>query len=300
MGSFTVRYAQLLTSPTLAAQAAGIFQKNGLDVTTTHIAQGSTNMQAIIAGDTQVAEVGGTETISAAENGVDVVVIANLMPVYPFKLMANSSIQSLADLKGKTLGITGHGSVDDIADHAAFQKLGVPDPGANIVPIGAEDARVAALLNGTIDATVASPIAVPPLEAAGFHVLADYPALGLPTATTITVVRRSWMDDHREVVQRYIDSLVQATAREKRDVPFDVQFVQASAGLADRPDPADVVQVYTAGQPILPYSQTDQFSDAIAQLQEQTPNASAEAVDFSTLLDNSFVQSAADRGLDKS
>jgi hypothetical protein len=50
--------------------------------------------------------------------------------------------------------------------------------------------------------------------------------------------------------------------------------------------------------PTLPYPKADQFTDSVAVIAEKNP--AAKNYDLNKLLDPSFIQSAADRGLDKS
>jgi ABC-type taurine transport system substrate-binding protein len=137
-----VSYTQLPTSPNLAALAGGIFQQHGLDVDLRRIPQGAVGMQSLLAGDTQVAELGGPEALAVAANGADLVILANLDPVYVFKLMVPPAVTSLADLKGKKIGITNQGSVDATATLSGLRRLGLAPEDVTFVPVGPEDARV--------------------------------------------------------------------------------------------------------------------------------------------------------------
>src|SRR5207253_2709608 len=82
-------------------------------------------------------------------------------------------------------------SADDTSIRAALPKFGL-DPAKDVilVPVGPEPARVAALINGQIQATDATPKAVMDLEAAGFHALFDIAELGLPAATAAIAAQR--------------------------------------------------------------------------------------------------------------
>jgi TRAP-type uncharacterized transport system substrate-binding protein len=62
----------------------------------------------------------------------DVVVLANLDPVYVFKLMVPPAISTVSDLKGKRIGITNERSVDATATRSALRRVGLarlPHPG---------------------------------------------------------------------------------------------------------------------------------------------------------------------------
>lgn len=293
-----VSYTQLPTTPNLAALTGGIFRQHDLDVDLRRIPQGATGMQALLAGDTQIAELGGAEALAAAANGADVVVLANLVPVYVYKLMATPTISTLADLKGKRVGITNEGSVDATATRSALKRLGLASDDVTLVPVGPEDARVAALSTGVIDATDATPLAVLTLESRGFHALFDYATLGIGAAVTTIVARRAWLDAHRELAQQYVDSLVIATAREKSDHGFVAGLLRSSLNLQDQRAIDALIQTYVdAAQPALPFPRPEQYTDTVDQLAEQNPNI--RSVDLNRLLDPSYIQRAADRGLDR-
>src|SRR5437879_5562088 len=81
------------------AKESGIFSKNGLDVDLQYIAS-SNAFAALLAGQVQASAGGGSEVISGTAGGADVVVVANLMPIYPYFMESPASIQKPADLKG--------------------------------------------------------------------------------------------------------------------------------------------------------------------------------------------------------
>src|SRR5260370_3402641 len=109
------------------ARESGIFAKNGLDVDLQYIAS-SNAFTALLAGQVQASSGGGSEVISGTANGADVVVVANLMPIYPYFMEAPASIKTAADLKGQSIAITNPGATFDIASRVALKKAGLnPD-----------------------------------------------------------------------------------------------------------------------------------------------------------------------------
>src|SRR5207249_890676 len=101
---------------------------------------------------------GGAEALSANAGGADLVVVANLAPVYPYKLYAAKGITTIQGLKGKKVGVSNVGGSSDIATRAALKSAGLdPDKDVNIIAVGSHANRTAALLAGTIDAGVDDP-----------------------------------------------------------------------------------------------------------------------------------------------
>jgi NitT/TauT family transport system substrate-binding protein len=295
-----VSHSQLTSTPNEAALAAGLFAKNNLNVDVRYIPQGATGMQVLLSGQTNVAELGGAEMIAAAANGADIVILANLEPVYPFKFFVAKDIKTPQALKGRKIGITTVGSVDDTSIRAALPTVGLnPDKDVNMVPVGPEPARVAALINGQIQATDATPAAAIQLQNAGFQPLFDIAALNLPAATAGLVAQRSWVTSHKDQTQRYIDAIVQAIALERKDRAFEEGVMQKTFDIND-PKVLDAVYQYYVQQTMaaVPLPKLEQFKATADQVALQNPKV--KDLDVSKLLDPSFVQSAVDRGLDKS
>src|SRR5713226_5642607 len=94
------------------AKESGVFAKNGLDVDLQYIASVNA-FAALLAGQVQASSGGGSEVISGTANGADVVVVANLMPIYPYFMEAPASIKTAADLKGQSIAITNPGAPFD-------------------------------------------------------------------------------------------------------------------------------------------------------------------------------------------
>ncbi|HLG70301.1 MAG TPA: ABC transporter substrate-binding protein [Chloroflexota bacterium] len=294
-----VSHSQLNSTPNEAALASGIFAKNNLNVDVRYIPQGATGMQVLLSGETNVAELGGAEMVAAAANGADVVILANLEPVYPFKFMVSKDIQNAQDLKGKKVGITTVGSVDDTSIRAALPTVGIdPTKDVNLVPVGPEPARVAALLNGQIQATDATPSAWIQIEAGGGHMLFDIAALKLPAATAALAAQRSWVNSHKDITQRYIDSIVEAIAWERNNKAAEEDVMRKVFKFED-PKVLDAVYDYYVLQTMapVPLPQMKEFQATVDEVAKQNPKV--KGLDLSKVLDPSFVQSAVDRGLNK-
>src|SRR5262249_460361 len=72
--------------PIWIAQDMGLFAKHGLDVDV-RLIESATGVPALIAGETQAAVLGGSEVLSAAVEGADLVMVAGLTRTYAFRFM---------------------------------------------------------------------------------------------------------------------------------------------------------------------------------------------------------------------
>jgi NitT/TauT family transport system substrate-binding protein len=291
-----VSYSNLIADnlPEWLAYESGIFKQNGLDVTLDNIAS-STGIPALLSGQVQVAHLGGSESLSAASEGGDLVVISVTGPVYPFVFMAPASITSVQELKGKKIGVSNVGSSSDIATRVMLSKVGIdPDKDVSIIAVGSLQNRMAALLNGAIDGGLAQPPDQLALEDKGFHVIYDLAAQKLPSVGDSIVVQRMWLNSNRDVAQRYIDSIVQAIALSKKDreraIPVLGKYLKVDDQRA-----LGVTYDFFVGTvtPDYPVVKAELFADAVEQLGAQNPKI--KSFDLNALLDNGFIQSAIDR-----
>ena len=282
--------------PVWYAFEKGIFAKNFLDVDLQYT-ESSTGIAALVSNKTQIYQGGGSQTLSANVEGSDLVLIGNLVPTYPYVFMVGPDIKTIQDLKGKKVGVSNPGSTSDIATRVGLQKEGiVADKDVTIVAVGSSQNRTAALKNGSIQGGLDQPPSSFALEAAGFRVLFDMAKQKLPVVNNGIVVQRSYIASNRAVVQRYVDSIVQATAALRKDkagavTVYKKYLKDTDEALAKTYDYA--MELF----PNLPYARADQMADSVRVLGAN--NDKVKSYDLSKMLDESFVKSAADRGLDK-
>src|SRR3989442_3405086 len=105
-----------------ATKEGGLFEQQKLNVTLQNIASAQ-GVPALIAGQTQFAQVGGSETLSANAGGADLVVLAQITGVYPFVLEVSSDIKNTGDLKGKKVGVSSVGSSCHLATQVELPQL---------------------------------------------------------------------------------------------------------------------------------------------------------------------------------
>src|SRR5437870_9603978 len=82
-----VSYSNVLADffPAYVAKESGIFDQNFLDVDLQLIAS-TTGLPALLAGQTQIAHIGGSEALTTTAGGGDLLVLANTGPVRPYQL----------------------------------------------------------------------------------------------------------------------------------------------------------------------------------------------------------------------
>ncbi len=285
--------------PLWVAADGGYFQKNGLSVTqTTSSSNSAANIAALVAGQTQVVWTDGTGAVSARAGGAEISVVGTMHPAYGYLIEAAPDIKTPADLKGKKIAVSSLTGTDAVASILALNKLGLDwQKDVTLVPTGDNASRTAALIGGAVQATLQEPPGSIELEAKGFHSVADLTAMNLPSVNASLLVLNSYAAAHRDEVQKFVDSLVQANARIKADKAFTVATARKYFKTEDTHAMEVVYDFYAPLTPVLPYPRAELFGPAIEQLGKQNPKV--KDVDLNTVVDPSFVKSAADRGLDK-
>lgn len=86
-------------APFWITKEAGLFEKNGLDVTMIYVDGGSKATQALMSGDMPIAQVGGNAPVVARLRGADVTLIAGLLNVLAYSMVVSPEIKKPEDLK---------------------------------------------------------------------------------------------------------------------------------------------------------------------------------------------------------
>jgi NitT/TauT family transport system substrate-binding protein len=275
----------------------GYFAQNGLDVNLSLGSGGSNAMAALLSGQQDISLQGGAEVLNATTSGADLVVLATLAPVFPYLLEVAPDIKTANDLRGKKIQISSAGSSGDIATRVALKAQGLdPDVDLTLVPVGSHTNGTAAMLSGAVQGGVDDPPASYQLERQGLHPLFDLAGQKLPAVNTVVTAQRTWVTDHHDATQHFVDGLVQAIARAKTDKAFTVSVLKSYFKSEDDEAMNGTYDFFTREVlPSSPFPRAEQFSNVVAILGPK--NEKLKSIDLSKVVDPSFVQSAVDRGL---
>lgn len=141
------------------AKETGIFNKNGLNVDLVYVAGGPRSMAALLSNQLQVIGTGGNSLVAANLNGAkDAVLIATTYNTLVFSLMTGPNVKDPKDLRGKSLGVTGFGSLSDFTLRTLLKRSGL-DPIRDVIirPMGGYPEIVASMQSGALDGGIISP-----------------------------------------------------------------------------------------------------------------------------------------------
>jgi NitT/TauT family transport system substrate-binding protein len=143
--------------PVNVGEALGIFKKHGLNLTITDFGGGSKMVQAMAAGAIDIGDGAGTE-MAFVVKGAPMIGVCESTTTAPFLGVGvpwDSPIKSLAELKGKVIGVSSPGSFSDWSGHELSRKQGWGDNGVKTVAIGGGPApALAALRTHLVDAAI--------------------------------------------------------------------------------------------------------------------------------------------------
>ena len=169
------------------AKELGLFEKRGLDVDLSLIDGGAPSAAALVSGQTQVGNFGGTEAMSGFVAGSDMQVIALFVPVTPWQFLAKSDYKTPADLKGKVVGVASVGGSAYVAATESLKRLGLdPAKDVTIQAFGSTANLATAMLGGAAYAGPGHPPDTVKLLAGGFKVIYDLGAQQIPATDNCT------------------------------------------------------------------------------------------------------------------
>ena len=274
------------------AKETGIFRENGLDADLVYIGGGPRSMAALLSGELQVIGTGGNALVAANLGGAkDTVLIATTYNTLVFSLMTRANMKDPKDLKGKTIGVTGIGSLSDFTLRTILRKMAI-DPARDVVirGMGGYPEILSGMQSGMLEGGVFSPPANLNALALGYREFTDAASMGIEYASTCYGTTRRFIREHREVVGQFMKSLTMAIHRFKTDRAGSLKIMQQYIKTKDPKVLEETYRVYAIKYlPRAPYPTRTQVKTILDSFAETTiPDA--KKADPETFIDPSFVQ----------
>jgi NitT/TauT family transport system substrate-binding protein len=135
-------------------QALGYWKEEGLDVAVTSVEGSAAGMQQLAAGNLQIVSLGPEEIVIGREKGVKIkgFYVQARETIYRLVVPADSPLQKVADLKGKTLGVPSLASGSVPFAKALVASVGIdPEKDLKILAVGVGAPGRLALQQKTVD-----------------------------------------------------------------------------------------------------------------------------------------------------
>ena len=208
--------------PLTIAESLGYFKAEGLEVQIVDFAGGSQALRAVVGGSADVVSGAFEHTLLMQAKGqhLRAFVLQGRAPqiVFAVSKKAMPNFKSVADLKGRKIGVTAPGSSTNVMANFVLAKAGLKPSDVSFIGVGATSAAIAAIKQGQIDALSHLDPVITILERAGdirvvadTRVVADADKLfGGPMPAACLYAPQSFIDKNPNTVQALANAIVRA------------------------------------------------------------------------------------------
>jgi NitT/TauT family transport system substrate-binding protein len=291
--------------PLTIAETQGYFKAEGLDVSIADFAGGSQALRAVVGGSADVVSGAFEHTINMQVKGqrLRAFVLQGRAPqiVLGINPKTMPNFKSVADLKGKKIGVTAPGSSTNIVANFVLAKAGIKPNEVSIVGVGAGNGAVAAMRSGQIDALSNLDPVITLLQRSGdlrivtdTRLVSDADRLfGGPMPAACMYAPQSFIDKYPATVQALANAIVRADKWIQGAGPSDiVKAVPESYLLGDR---AVYIDAFLAMKGALsPDGMIPEAGGETARraLASADPEVAAATLDLKAVYTNDFVRKA--------
>ena len=233
--------------PLTIAESLGYFKAEGLDVTIVDFAGGSKALQAVVGGSADVVSGAFEHTLLMQPKGIRLRAFALQGRAPQIVLGINPKtmpgFKSVADLKGKKIGVTAPGSSTQILANFVLAKAGLKPADVSFIGVGAGTGAVAAMRAGQVDAISNLDPVITLLQRSGdLKIVSDTrivaeadKAFGGPMPAGCLYAPQAFVDRNPATVQALANAIVRADRWIAAAGPADiVKAVPESYLLGDR------------------------------------------------------------------
>jgi NitT/TauT family transport system substrate-binding protein len=201
------------TSKVVVAHAVELLKKQGVkaelkfNASSTNVAIAQLLSKNIdVYGEAVVGGIGG------ALQGIPLVDFALQQPRADYVMLGKDPMKTLADLKGKKVGIQDTTGANYAQLLLALQKAGLTVKDIHIVTAGGQSSRLPALVAGRVDATMLSHGAEIALAGKGFNTLFDYTKDAPDLYDDNSFATKEWLSNNKELAVAWNKALLDSFA----------------------------------------------------------------------------------------
>jgi ABC-type nitrate/sulfonate/bicarbonate transport system substrate-binding protein len=217
--------------PIIAARHQGFFDEVGFPSYSWNLAgNDGPALAALISGSADVTVATGTQSvIQLANKGEKIYIIGSISNRIPLSIVSSKDITSIAQLKGKKVGANPEPYPVDTYLAKGLATAGLSLSDVEIVRLGADPERYAAIQNGLVDATMAGTTIIAPLVDQGFNRLIDVGELFPNYLQRTYPVNGTFLEQHPDAVDAFMLAIVKSHIwlHDTANVPKIKEYLQA-------------------------------------------------------------------------
>jgi NitT/TauT family transport system substrate-binding protein len=231
------------------AEARGFFKDEGLDNETIVIG-GPAAIAALVSGNVDFSGAGGSG-LRAAAKGAELKAIFYQTEKVTWYFVVSPTIKSVADLKGKKIGVGLIGDSEDRFSTMFVERGGLSAKDVTRIPMGTSSgARIAAIKSGSLQAAVLDPGGLIVAEKEGLHSLAFLGDL-FPLPFQGYVVTDKKIAENPAQVKRWVRAMVRALMflRDRPEESADIGIKKLQLGNINRAMLIEATKAYARAFP---------------------------------------------------
>lgn len=210
-----------------AANELGFYKEKNLDVQITQFRGGPATQEALASGAIDISTIAPGAAALAIAKGVQEKIVALSVPPTPqgwyILVPTASSIKSMAELKGKTVGVTQKGSLTDFWVQQAAAKAGIT---VQTIPLGAS-AVMPALKAKQVDAAILWPIfSYKGLADGDFRSIDDIGATMEPSISEGWAASNELIQNRPAVLRRWLEANAKAIVYLQSHENWAIEFLK--------------------------------------------------------------------------
>ncbi|HZL30658.1 MAG TPA: ABC transporter substrate-binding protein [Pseudolabrys sp.] len=197
--------------PVIVAKELGLYKKAGLDVDIVSLGDGVKVYRALLAGNIDFGLTPGAPTIIGRSNGAAVKALSANLPKFEASMVVRGDIKTMADLKGKRIGIQEPGGFADILSRSVLRAAKIDPKDVNFVSIASED--VPALVANQVDTAIlhVEQEMLAKSKVPDLHAIARMWELQPKTLYTFLSATEKTIKDKAAMVQAVVSANIEAT-----------------------------------------------------------------------------------------
>jgi len=216
------------------AHDAGLFAKEGLDDQMILIPSATQLAQVTVAGDVDIASLGGGPMMAAVLSGADLKVIGNNVNKMIFSIHTKPEVKSIEELRGKRIGVTRFGSSSDVSARYALRKYNLdPQKDVTLLQLGSMSSVFGALRSGAIEGALVSPPTQFLSEKIGFKELVSITDMGFAYPNPAMAVPGDLIRKRPDLLDRFMRAYVRGVHRAITDREFTIKSLAKYTTVTD-------------------------------------------------------------------
>ena len=278
--------------PAYIAEEKGFFKKRELDTRLVTFSR-SNDINALVSGDIQFDLTAPDKVIHSALGGFPVKMIMGTARGLNLALVVHPSIRSAAEMRGKSVAITGFSGLPYTGLLLSLKELGLTKDQVVPLNIGGKAARFEALLSNKVPAAILDPPYTTMAAKEGYKLLVDLAPLDVPYLRNIVAVAEKSLREDSATVARFVAALAEGMQfnRNKANKDESMRILAKYLRVPLDKNRAMIEEGYETYREMMlkkPYADPSAMKLLLELIAESNPKA--KGMNVASLVDSTFVE----------